>query len=304
VDDAATIDDGVGMAREAGPVADAFVEVPGGRLFTRSLGTGRTVIAVHGGPDFDHEYLRPELDVLASAARLVFYDQRGRGRSFAGEVPEVTIASEIADLDAVRAATGADRAVVLGHSWGALVALEYAWTHPDRVSSLVLMNPAPVSSDGRSTLRDELARRRTPAEAERRRALLEDPNYQRGDLALDAEYYRIHFRTTVPRDRLDDVVARLRREFTEAGVVAARAIESALYEETWDRADYDLLGRLRRVDVPALIITSTGDFVPLGIATGIAGALPNADLVVLEDCGHFASLERPERVADLVARSA
>jgi proline iminopeptidase len=262
------------------------------------------VIAVHGGPDFDHEYLRPELDVLAAGARLVYYDQRGRGRSFTGEVPEVTIASEVADLDAVRAAAGADRAVVLGHSWGALLALEYAWAHPERVSSLVLMNPAPVSSDGRSVLADELARRRTPADAARRRALLQDPDYQRGDLALDAEYYRIHFRTTVPRDRLDDVVTRLRRGFTEAGVVAARAIETSLYEATWDRVGYDLLGRLHRVDVPALVIASTGDFVPPGIATGIAGALPNADLVVLEDCGHFASLERPDRVAELVARSA
>ena len=63
----------------------------------------------------------------------------------------------MADLDAVREAAGADRAVVLGHSWGVLIALEYAWAHPDRVSSLVLMNPAPVSADGRRMLQDELA---------------------------------------------------------------------------------------------------------------------------------------------------
>ncbi len=101
-----------GMPGPARAVSDAFVPVPGGRLFVRALGTGPTVIAVHGGPDFDHEYFRPELDVLASAARLVYYDQRGRGRSFTGELPEVTIASEVADLDAVREAVGADRVVV------------------------------------------------------------------------------------------------------------------------------------------------------------------------------------------------
>ena len=281
-------------------MSDAFVPVPGGRLFVRALGAGPTIIAVHGGPDFDHESLRPELDTLASAARLVYYDQRGRGRSFTGELPEVTIASEVADLDAVREAAGADRAVVLGHSWGVLIALEYAWAHPDRVSSLVLMNPAPVSFDGREMLRDELGRRRTDEESARREALLHDPDYLRGDLALDAEYYRIHFRTTVPSDRLGDVVGRLRLGFTEAGVVAARAIEASLYAQTWDRPDYDLLARLREIRVPTLVIASSEDFIPLAVATEIAGALPNAELIVLEACGHFPYVEQPDRVAAFV----
>ena len=289
------------MSGAPSPVSDAFVPVPGGRLFSRALGAGPTVIAVHGGPDFDHEYLRPELDVLASAARLVYYDQRGRGRSFAGDVPPVTIASEVADLDAVRAAVGANRAVVLGHSWGALVALEYAWAHPERVTSLVLMNPAPVSSEGRESLRAELARRRTATEVARLQSLSRDPDYQRGDHGLDAEYYRIHFRPAVRRtDQLDDVVGRLRRAFTEEGVVAARAIESSLYDQTWDLAGYDLAARLRGIEVPTLVIASTADIIPLSVPSDIVRAMPNAGLVVLEDCGHFTYLERPDRVAALV----
>ena len=289
------------MAGSARPVRDAFVEIPRGRLFVRALGTGPTIVAVHGGPDFDHEYLRPELDVLASAARIVYYDQRGRGRSFAGEIPAVTIDSEVADLDAVRVAVGADRAVVLGHSWGVLVALEYASAHPDRVSGLVLMNAAPVGPDGRDALRRELARRRTPKEMARMQALRQDPDYQRGDLALDAEYYRIHFRPAMRRpDQLEDVVGRLRRAFTEAGVVTARAIETSLYGQTWDLAGYDLEARLRQIDVPALVIAGAEDFIPPSVPSDIARAMPRAELVVLEDCGHFAYLDHPDRIAALV----
>jgi proline iminopeptidase len=282
-------------------VTDAVLPAVDGRLFVRALGRGPTVIAVHGGPDFDHEYLRPELDVLAAAGRLVYYDQRGRGRSFTGELPEVTIASEVADLDAVRASVGADRAVVLGHSWGALVALEYAWAHPDHVSGLVVMNPAPVSSDGVAAVQAELVRRRTAEEMARLRALRQDPDWLRGDLALDADYYRIHFRPAVRADQLDDVVGRLRRAYTEAGVVAARAIEASLHDQTWDLPRYDLEARLREIDVPTIVIGSTEDMIPLSVPSGIARAMPKAELAVLEGCGHFSYLDDPDRVAALVA---
>ena len=47
-------------------------------LFVREVGAGRPIIVLHGGPDFDHTYLRPELDRLADQARLIYYDQRGR----------------------------------------------------------------------------------------------------------------------------------------------------------------------------------------------------------------------------------
>jgi pimeloyl-ACP methyl ester carboxylesterase len=103
-------------------------------------------VVVHGGPDFDHEYLLPELDRLADVCRLIYYDQRGRGRSFTGEVADdVTVGSEVEDLDAIRRELQLGSIAVLGHSWGALVAMEYALTHPAAVSHLILISPGPVS---------------------------------------------------------------------------------------------------------------------------------------------------------------
>ena len=77
--------------------------------------------------DFGHDYLLPELDRLADACRLVYYDQRGRGRSYAGDAPDdVTMAGDVDDLDCVRRSLGLETMAVLGHSWGCLVAMEYA----------------------------------------------------------------------------------------------------------------------------------------------------------------------------------
>ena len=73
------------------------------RSISREIGQGPPVIVLHGGPDFDHGYLLPDLDRLADAFRLIYYDQRGRGRSADQVLPEeVTLASEIDDLDMVR----------------------------------------------------------------------------------------------------------------------------------------------------------------------------------------------------------
>src|SRR6476659_1593373 len=54
------------------------------RLFVREIGVGDAIVVVHGGPDFDQSYLSPELDRLRDTFRLVYYDQRGRGRSAQG----------------------------------------------------------------------------------------------------------------------------------------------------------------------------------------------------------------------------
>ena len=115
-------------------------------LYAREVGRGRPLIVLHGGPDFDQAYLRPELDELADTYRLIYYDQRGRGQSAENVRPEdVTLASDLEDLDKVRRYFRLDAPVLLAHSWGTVLALEFALRNPTLVSHLVLMNPARVS---------------------------------------------------------------------------------------------------------------------------------------------------------------
>src|SRR5437763_14844893 len=72
-------------------------------LYSREIGQGQPIIVLHGGPDFDHRYLLPDLDRLADAFRLIYYDQRGRARSADQVLPEdVTLTSDLDDLDKVR----------------------------------------------------------------------------------------------------------------------------------------------------------------------------------------------------------
>ncbi|HET7251812.1 MAG TPA: alpha/beta fold hydrolase [Gemmatimonadales bacterium] len=276
---------------------ERHVLVRGAQLFVREIGGGPPVFVLHGGPDFDHGYLLPALDVLADRCRLVYYDQRGRGRSAPGvRAEDVTLDSELADLDALREHLGLDRIAVLGHSFGALLALEYALRHPQRVSHVIVMNAAPVSSAEVVAMR-ELWLRDWPEDRAAMDAIAATPEFESGDIGTEARYYRLHYGPTVPAHHMDDLLKRMRAHFTPETVRAARAIEDRLMDATWRRPDYDLAPALARLDVPALVLHGERDFVPVASAERIANALPRGRLALVPGTGHFSYLERPADVA-------
>lgn len=278
-----------------------YVPVDHAQLFYREVGQGQPIIVMHGGPAFDHTYLLPELDRLADAARLVYYDQRGRGRSAGNVHPaDVSLASEVSDLQAVGQHLQSDSVAVFGHSWGGLLAMEHATRFPEHVSHLILMNTAPASYDDWILFEEELLARREDGEQETMQALASSASFEEGDADTHADYYRIYFRSAVARpDQLERLVARLRATFagmTRTDMLLVRQIGARLFDETAESSGYNLLPQLTRLRIPTLVIHGDHDFIPFECAAHIAQAVPDARLIVLDDCGHFASMESPEAV--------
>jgi proline iminopeptidase len=269
-------------------------------LYAREIGRGQPLIVLHGGPDFDHRYLLPDLDRLADAFRLIYYDQRGRGKSAEGvRAEDVTMASDVDDLDKVRqhfqlASTG-----LLGHSWGTVLALEYALRHPDRVSHLILMNPAPASAADVAVLRRFYLQKLGP-DMDRQVAIVKSAAYQAGDPEAVTARYRIHFKPALKRpEDYEKLMATMKAGFVSQGkdgIVKARAVEDRLMLNTWELKGYDLMPKLAALRMPSLVIWGNHDFIPVEIATHVARAIPGARLVTLKDCGHFAYLECPSDV--------
>jgi proline iminopeptidase len=261
-------------------------------LFYRQIGQGQPILILHGGPDFDHTYLLPELDRLSDAYRLIYYDQRGRGKSAENIQPEeVSLASDIEDIDRLRGFFQLNTAAVLGHSFGGLLALEYALAHPQRVSHLILAHPAPASRDDYLHYREQ-RRKNTPADLEQMRALASTPAYRGCDPEAVAVYYRVHFQSALSGpEHLVRLVDRLRASFTQEGIRKARAIEGRLMLETWLSSHYDLLPRLKALTIPTLVIHGDHDFIPIECSLHIAQAIPEARFVLLKDCGHFSYME-------------
>lgn len=276
---------------------DGLVPVKDAALYYREIGRGEPIILLHGGPDFDHTYLLPDMDNLSDTFHLIYYDQRGRGKSADNVQPEdVTMQSEVEDLERLREHFKLESVAVLGHSWGGLLAIEYALRHPGRVSHLILMNTAPASHND-FILLQQYRRKRVAADVEQLKARSSSAEYQNGDPDTVSEYYRIHFRATLKRaEQLEKLIKSLRSSFTKDGILKAREIEKRLVNETWLSSQYDLLPKLQQLIIPTLIIHGDHDHIPVECAVHIAQAIPGARFALLSDCGHFSYLECPDEV--------
>ncbi len=277
---------------------EGFVPVKNAELFVREIGQGQPVIVLHGGPDFDHTYLLPDMDRLADAYRLIYYDQRGRGRS-SGDVPGLSLSTEVDDLDRLRQHLRLDSVAILGHSWGGLLAMIYALRHREHVSHLILLNSAPASHDGiLLTRQGRLARLAT--QAAKLKAIADSPEFLAGDPAAVCDYYGLLFTGGFKHPELHPRLDMSLAHFTREGVQRARAIELQLYTETYSLLEFSLLPQLKQLTTPTLVVHGDYDFVPVAVAAEIAHAIPGSRLVVLKDCGHFAYIESPEGVRQAV----
>ena len=283
---------------------DRFVTCGSARLYVREVGSGRPLVVVHGGPDFNHRYLLPELDRLAEHCRLVYYDQRGRGRSFAvGAAIEVTMQSEVDDLDCVRRRLGLDTFALLGHSWGALLAMEYALAFPEQVSHLIVMNPAPASPHDAAILRERLRAARSAEQSITISALVSDPGSRPVTSQLTPPTTGS---TSPPRFSVRGCSRRWLH-----GCAETSPRRASLRRERSNSASMSRPGTAttttcspgsRRSRVPTLVIHGAADLIPVEVARHIAEAIPDARLEVLDDCGHFAYLDQPERTENAITR--
>lgn len=125
------------------PPSEGYVAVPGGRVWYRREGDGPglPLLVLHGGPGLPHDYLLP-LGALADERPVVFYDQLGCGQSERpADVRLWRLARFVVELQAVRDALGLADCHLFGHSWGSMLAVEYALGQPAGLRSLVLASP-------------------------------------------------------------------------------------------------------------------------------------------------------------------
>lgn len=277
-------------------VHEGYVEAGGGvRLFYRIVGTGGdTVVVLHGGPGFSMDYLAADLEPLAARHVLLFYDQRGTGRSTLVTDSASLDAQRFADdLEAVRSEFRLQRLTLLAHSWGAGVAALYAARHPQLVGRLLIVDGISVRRTYHARGLQSLDARRDSATQRRlgelRAARLANP----GDVATCRAYYDLWFLATFA----DSAAARRSRGSFCAGTAEALAnkIKGVDRFTLQSLGEWDWRPALHAITAPALVIRGTVDHVPLESAREWAAALSNSRLLLLEGSGHFPYLEVPER---------
>jgi pimeloyl-ACP methyl ester carboxylesterase len=264
--------------------ADPHVEL----LTAQSAGSGdQAVLVIHGGPDWDHTYLREPLAEIGSQCRLIMPDLRGCGRSTGGlRIGQYTPDAAVADLLALLDSAGLGTADVLGFSYGGLLAQRLALTAPRRVRRLVIASSSiyPVPADAYAGWPERNARMAAAKHVWSRSAL------------AGAELVRAAAVAQAPGDvwrpdRLDLYLRQLTRvHFTgewikpwRAGTLPpARPVSSA--------------HRLAASGIPILLLHGAYDMTfPAALAERAQAEMRNARAVILTDAGHMTHVDQPER---------
>ncbi len=133
------------------PVEEGVVPVTGGdQLYFRLVGApaADTVVLLHGGPALSSQYLEAGFGELGRRHALLFYDQRGRGRSSVPRsLDSLSLARDVADLEELRAHFQLGPMSLVGHQWGAGIALKYTIGHPAAVRRIAFLSPMAHKAD-------------------------------------------------------------------------------------------------------------------------------------------------------------
>lgn len=278
--------------------AEGFVASSDGvALYYRVVGAGGdTIVVVHGGPGMDHGYLAPDLEYLSDSFTLIFYDQRGLGRStLISDPARIHLDGHVADLDNLRRYFGIERLMLPGHSWGAAPAAWYARAHSDRVAGLILVGALPPR---RVPHWAEFARGRVAWQDSTTHARLEELTAAQ-DTASDwrvicRALYEISVRGLMHDPHHTQAIVRMRGDRCAASAEAiqnGRIVNPLIWASI---GDWDWREEFRNVHAPVLVVHGASDPMPLASAREWAEAFPNGRLVVLDRAGHYPYLERPE----------
>lgn len=279
------------------PGREGFISAPDNiQLYYRTVGAGNPIVVIHGGPGMDHGSVANDLEVLSETHRLIFYDQRGGGRStLPSDTKLLTIDHHVADLEAVRRHFAIERLTILAHSFGPAIAALYAIEHPDRVQKMIFIGPIPPR---KSTFFEDYGAamtKRLSVENMQRMNELEKSFPTATDLvAVCREYWALGIPPRLAKGVDASIV---RSDLCTAPADAFRFGMTKTSPITFGSlGDWDWRQGLSVVNAPVLIIHGEEEAIPMILVQEWTTALPNASLLRVASAAHFPHAERPEIV--------
>lgn len=269
-----------------------FFQGQGATLYyeIRGAKTGTPLVVINGGPGVDHSYMHSTLhpssalDELATNRPVIFYDQRGVGRSPALKADQsCTVADQVADLEALRAYLRYERINILGHSFGGYLAMAYAARYPERIERLIICDSAAPRFSDTIFLFEKVF----PETNERMKAIKVTDELTKK--AAFMQYFSMLFYSAKNRD-------------TYLAAVTTINANDEVAEALWkDLAQLDFTPELPKFRFPTLVMTGRFDMnVAPSVAYNIHKAIPGSRFVVFEQSGHLPFYEEQESFVQTV----
>jgi proline iminopeptidase len=245
---------------------------------------------VHGGPGADHSGYKPAFSPLSHPMQLVYFDHRGQGRSARGPKETYTLDNNVADMEALRQYLGLDQIVVIGGSYGGMVAMAYASRYPAHVSHLVVMVSAAHS--GFLQRAQAILAARGTVEQQAIAQYLWQGNFE------SEAHLQEYFRLMRPLYSITDHPAQANTA-PDRTILSVDAINVAFggFLRT-----YDIRPELANITAPTLVLAGRHDWIcPPEFSEEIARLIPRAALRILEHSGHLIRADQPEAMLAAIA---
>lgn len=272
---------------------EGYVKVPGAGLYYHTIGNGTPVIILHGGPGLDSSYLLPQMGKISQKYQAIFYDQRGSGKSIFSSLDAkyFNLNQFVEDLEQIRQTLGYDQVIIIGHSWGSLLAMAYAIKYPQHTKALILMNSAPATSAGHAAFAREYEKRVKPI-SKQIETIVKSPAFIQGDQKTFGYFCRLVFKKYLYKE---SDVNKLSLNFSSTTAKNQTTIQTFFSKELFGK-NYNFTNGLNKLNIPTLMIHGDVDPIPLWTAKQTSEAIPNAKLIVIKNSGHFSYVENEKQV--------
>jgi len=267
------------------------------KFFYQVKGTGNdTLVVIHGGPGMDSEYMVADFEPLAQTHTLIYYDQRGGGRS---DLPEDTnklhIDNHIDDLEMLRKHFNLKQMTLVAHSFGPMVAVKYAITYPENISKMIFMGPVPpMRGDFGARYGQNLTSRLSPEQQQEMGGYFQEL-IQGDDIKSGCQnYWNL---ALIPRIAKGLPVSIVKGDCCAAPPEAIRYGMQTTNAATFGSlGNWDLRPQLAELNIPTLILHGEEEAIPMDMIEEWANTLPDAELIKVAKAGHFTYAERPDIV--------
>jgi proline iminopeptidase len=285
-----------------------FYTVNGARIWTVSVGKGAPVFIIPGGPGGAHPGMR-SFDSLATTNTVVYFDAFGRGKSdTAKDVKEYSLQRDIDDLEGLRKAMGFSKIIVMGHSYGSVVAQGYALQYGQYVSHLILA--APFHSNAMWQENDDNYNREIRVnypEVWDTLMILRNQGFRSSDSLHQAVYGRVPYaffymynpENAVPRKR-----SRPKPKYPNpfnARLYYQMVGNDGDFVVGSDIGRFDYRQQLKNLEMPVLILAGRYDRVAVPwMMVQYKQYCPKAQFVLFEKSGHNPQVEEPKKTFSLI----
>ena len=271
-------------------------EINGTNIYYKVIGSSEPILIIHGGPGLSHDYFLPALDILKKQYKLIFYDQRGCGKSdLTVDSESISLDNFVRDIDEIRLAFGIEKINVMAHSWGGILAMKYAISYPNNVKSLILINSVGASSAINALSNAELINRFTPEDSVLRSQIFNSEEFKKRSPSSIESLMKLNFKHQFYNQTYLDS---LNLSINENYLTTSQLLQNLGN----DLASFDFHSELKNIKCPTLLIYGSHDPLTKVAGTRLNELISNSKIEILDECGHFPFIEKPTRFKEMVTQ--